>query len=59
MGKNIDKNNLGYLGIDFQYKLAKIFVEQNGFFEDIVSIVDQNAINDSCRRNYGSDDGAC
>jgi replicative DNA helicase len=52
MGKNIDKNNLGYLGIDFQYKLAKIFVEQNGFFEEIVSIVDQNAFNDSLLRTF-------
>ena len=31
-GKQLDKNNLGYLGIDFQYKLAKIFVEDSKFF---------------------------
>ena len=52
MGKNLDKNNLGYLGVDFQYKLAKIFVEENGFFEDVVSIVDQNAFNDSLLRTF-------
>ena len=43
MAKQLDKNNLGYLGIDFQFKLAKIFVEEDQFFGDISSIVDQNA----------------
>ena len=52
MGKLIDKNNLGYLGLDFQYKLAKIFIEENGFFENLSSIVDQNAFNDPLLRSY-------
>lgn len=52
MGKHLDKNNLGYLGIDFQYKLAKIFVEDSKFFEDVAPIVDQNAFNDSLLRTF-------
>ena len=52
MAKQLDKNNLGYLGIDFQYKLAKIFVEEDHFFGDIASIVDQNAFNDSLLRSF-------
>ena len=51
-GKQLDKNNLGYLGIDFQYKLAKIFVEDSKFFEDVAPIVDQNAFNDSLLRTF-------
>lgn len=50
--KHIDKNNLGYLGIEFQYKLAKIFVEEADFFRDVVTIVDQNAFNDSLLRTF-------
>ena len=53
-GKHLDKNNLGYLGIDFQYKLAKIFVEDSKFFEDVAPIVDQNAFNDSLLRDRKS-----
>lgn len=52
MAKQLDKNNLGYLGVDFQYKLAKIFVEEDQFFGDISSIVDQNAFNDALLRNF-------
>ena len=52
MGKQLDKNNLGYLGLDFQYKLAKIFVEDSKFFEDVAPIVDQNAFNDSLLRTF-------
>lgn len=51
MGKPINKNNLGYLGLDFQYKLAKIFIEEPKIFEDIASIVDQNAFTDVLLRN--------
>lgn len=51
MGKTINKNNLGYLDVEFQYKLAKIFIEEPKFFEDIASIVDQNAFTDVLLRN--------
>ena len=50
MGKLVDKSNLGYLGVDFQYKLAKYFVEDSKFFEDLVSIIDPNAFTDSLLR---------
>lgn len=48
----IDKDNLGYLGIDFQYKLAKIFIEEVDFYENISSIVNQNAFNDPLLRKF-------
>ena len=47
MGKTIDKSNLGYLGIDFQYKLVKYFIEDRNFFNEIANIVDQNAFTDT------------
>lgn len=52
MGKQIDKSNLGYLDVGFQYKLAKYFVEDSKFFEDLVSIVDPNAFTDSLLRTF-------
>ena len=33
-GKVLDKNNLGFLGVDFQYKLIKSFIEEPGFFKE-------------------------
>ena len=36
------KNNLGYLGVDFQYRLISSFFENNAFFKDMQSIIDQN-----------------
>ena len=29
------KNNLGYLGADFQYRLVSAFVENPNFFKDL------------------------
>ena len=52
MGKLVDKSNLGYLDVSFQYKLAKYFVEEPHFFEDLVSIVDPNAFTDSLLRTF-------
>ena len=52
MGKLVDKSNLGYLGVDFQYKLAKYFAEDSKFFEDLVSIIDPNAFTDSLLRTF-------
>jgi len=52
MGKQLDKSNLGYLDLDFQYKLVKIFVEEPKFFEEMSSIVDQNAFTDSLLRTF-------
>nr|DAR26768.1 MAG TPA: DnaB-like replicative helicase [Caudoviricetes sp.] len=36
------KNNLGYLGADFQYRLVSAFVENPNFFKDLYTIIDQN-----------------
>ena len=52
MGKAIDKSTLGYLGIDFQYKLVKFFVEDHNFFEEISDIVDQNAFTEQILRVF-------
>jgi len=52
MGKLVDKSNLGYLDVNFQYKLAKYFVEDSRFFEGILSIVDPNAFTDSLLRTF-------
>jgi hypothetical protein len=52
MNKQLDKNKLGYLGVDFQYKLLKIFIEEQKFFEDVASIVDQNAFSDALLRMF-------
>ena len=52
MGKAIDKSNLGYLDVEFQYKLAKCFIEEPHFFSEISNIVDQNAFTDSLLRTF-------
>ncbi|MBP3226298.1 MAG: AAA family ATPase, partial [Methanobrevibacter sp.] len=52
MAKTIDKSNLGYLGIEFQYKLAKYLVEDNNFFNEIANIVDQNAFTDTLLKTF-------
>lgn len=39
---DLKRNDLGYLGIEFQEKLVKVFFEDKTFFENIQSIVDQN-----------------
>lgn len=41
MNKN-NRQNLGYLGEDFQYKLIHTFMEDKEFFKDLSNIVDQN-----------------
>ena len=38
----VAKNNLGYLGIDFQYRLINAFFENPSFFKDMYPIVNQN-----------------
>ena len=41
-----NKNNLGYLGEVFQYRLAHEFMENHTFFEDLSVILDQNMFTD-------------
>lgn len=36
----IEKKNFGYLGEDYQFRLAKCFMELSGFFGEIVSLVE-------------------
>lgn len=40
------KNNLGFLGVDFQYKLIKTFMEEPNFFRELYPIIDQNMFTD-------------
>lgn len=49
MGK-IVKSNLGYLGVDFQYRLISAFFEHPNFFKDLSSIIDQNMFTDAYLR---------
>lgn len=46
MGK-LQKDNLGYLGVDFQFKLIKIFIEEPDYFIDFSSIINQNAFTET------------
>lgn len=41
-----NKNNLGYLGEAFQYRLTHEFMENHTFFEDLSCILDQNMFTD-------------
>lgn len=41
-----NKENLGYLGEDFQYKLVHEFMANHTFFEDLNPIIDQNMFTD-------------
>ena len=53
MGRQkLDKTNLGYLDVTYQYKLVKYFIEDSSFFENMVSIVDPNAFTEPALRNF-------
>ena len=39
--------NLGFLGVTFQFRLVKILIEEPKFFEEISSIINQNAFTDT------------
>lgn len=43
-------NTLEYLGVDFQYKLVKLFIEDSNFFVSINNIVDQNMFTEDVLR---------
>lgn len=43
----IVKNELGYLGVDFQYRLINAFFEDPDFFSDLYSVIDQNVFTDA------------
>lgn len=46
MAKNVNINNLGYLGSDYQLRLVKCFIEDQQFFVSMYSIIDQNMFTD-------------
>jgi replicative DNA helicase len=41
-----NRENLGYLGEEFQYKLVHEFIGNHAFFEDLNGIIDQNMFTD-------------
>ena len=41
-----NRNNLGFLGEEFQYKLAHEFMINHTFFEDLSPVIDQNMFTD-------------
>lgn len=41
-----NRNNLGYLGEEFQFRLTHEFMENHTFFEDLCVILDQNMFTD-------------
>lgn len=53
MFKNVsmDKNNLGYLGSDFQYRLVSAFIDDAPYFKMIYHDVDQNVFTEPGLRN--------
>lgn len=46
----IQKDNLGFLGADYQYKLVSAFVQDKKYFEDLYNIIEPNAFTESCLR---------
>lgn len=42
----VNKDNFGYLGLDFQYKLIKIFITEPDYFVDFNQFINQNAFTD-------------
>ena len=49
------RSDLGYLGIDFQYRLAHHFMDDKKFFRDVYDIIDNNMFTDpNLKRFVGS-----
>ena len=46
MGKTVNTSNLGYLGSEYQLRLVKCFIEDQQFFINLYSILDQNMFTD-------------
>lgn len=47
-----NRDNLGYLGPEFQYKLVRAFMDDHKFFVGINNIIDQNMFTESALRTY-------
>ena len=52
MDRAVNKSTLQYLGPDFQYKLAKCFIEEPGYFTSIYSVVEQNAFTEPLLKQF-------
>lgn len=50
--KTVNKDNLGFLGVDFQYKLIKAFVEEQEFFKGLYPIINQNVFSEPLMRTF-------
>jgi len=46
----IDKNSLGYLGVDYQYRLMSQILNDNVFGNKIIDIIDSNYFEDPSLR---------
>lgn len=49
--EKINKNNLKFLGEEYQEKLVKVFIEEPKFFEKMETIVDQNMFTEAPLKN--------
>lgn len=47
MSQTIKKNDLGYLGQDFQYRLIHTLLDDKEFFKDLQEIINQNMFTDT------------
>lgn len=52
MATKINKDDFGYLGPEFQYKLVKCFMEDPKFFGGIASIINQNSFTEPRLRTF-------
>lgn len=52
INNKINKDNLGFLGVDFQYKLIKAFIEEPDFFKELYPIVNQNVFSEALMRTF-------
>lgn len=50
--KKQNTSNLGYLGVDFQYRFVKSLMEDKNLFRDLRSIIDQNTFTDPLLKVY-------
>lgn len=48
----VKRGNLGYLGIEFQYRLVHHFMDDKKFFRDIYEIVDNNMFTDANLKRF-------
>ena len=52
MAQQIKKGDLGFLGLEFQYRFIKALMEDNDLFRDLQPIIDQNMFTDPLLKTY-------